>query len=368
MIDVLEILEKRKSVAAQPASPHDFASRPEQQADPSVVITDPTISLYCLEPETRRALFVQVPEGVDVAAAPFMYVAQYEHAQRLLAVPYDAFHRLAAGIDLPGRLFFIYSTGRAGSTLLSKAFGEIDGVSSLSEPDVYTQAVSLRLAGVGDGELPDLLASATKILFNPAFAQGSALNVVKFRSPCIEIADLLSGAFPEARNLFVYRDLAAYLQSATRAFRFDDIPPDVRPGVAAGLAMVMPLLMEELRYRTDLSGIELACFLWLSAVHAYARLRSGGMPILPVRYEDLVADPARTLGAILTYLDVPTDGVRVALRAFERDSQEGSFLSQAEAARHAGAITDAQWESVRDLLRRYPLAADTFPAESMAVP
>jgi hypothetical protein len=368
MIDVLEIEEKRKSPPVRPASPDDFAYRSAGRANPSVVVTDPTVSLYCLEPEARQALFVQVPEGVDLTAAPFMYLDQYEHAQRLFAVPYDTLHQLAAGIDLPAQLVFIYSTGRAGSTLLSKALGEIETVTSLSEPDVYTQAVALRQAEGQDDELRDLLASATRILFKPALTQGSAFNAVKFRSPGIEIADLLSAAFPGARNIFLYRDLAAYVRSATRAFGFDEIPPDARPAVASGLATQMPLLAEELRYRPDLSGTELVSFFWLSAVHAYARLRSDGMSILPVRYADMVADPPRTLDTILTYLAVPAGTVPAALRAFERDSQAGSFLSREEASRRPGTITDEQWESVRNLLDRYPIPPDTLPPESTAIP
>lgn len=366
-IDVLEIQERRKPAPARTASPDDFGYRKIGEADPSSLITDSTLSLYCLDPVARRALFVQVAEGVDLTMAPFLYMAQYDQAQRLLAVPYDVLHRVAAGVELEGPLVFIYSTGRAGSTLLSKAFREMGGVTSLSEPDVYTQAVALRLCG-GHDEIRQLLTSATKILFNPAFAHGSSLYVVKFRSQGIELGDLLADAFPAATNLFLYRDLAPFIRSGVRAFAFDDRPPQVRQGILENLARMMPLLTEELQHRGDLSGAEIVCFMWLSAVHAYLRLQREGIPMLTLRYDDLASDPSGTLETIMTYLGLPAEKVQRALAAFERDSQAGSPFSREEAAQHIGGIDDRQWESIRDIMRRYPLMGSDIPRESLMLP
>jgi len=207
VIDVLAIQEKRKTFALAMASADDFACSKIGEADPSVVVMDPTISLYCLDHAARRVLFVQVPEGVDVTSPPFFYLAQYEHAVRLLTMPYEVFHHVASGVELSAPLVFIHSTGRAGSTLLSKAFAEMASVTSLSEPDIYTQATALRLSGGDADEIQALLKSATKILFNPAFTHESSFHVVKFRSFVIEVGDLLHRAFPGAANLFLYRDL-----------------------------------------------------------------------------------------------------------------------------------------------------------------
>jgi hypothetical protein len=136
MIDVLEIRGKRRVNPIGMVSPDDFNVSMVGVVDASVVVTDPTVTLYCLDHATRCAWFVQVPKGTEITAAPFMYVAQYEHAQCLLSVPYDVFHRVAADVDLRNPLVFVHSTGRAGSTLVSKAVGEMGAVTSLSEPDV----------------------------------------------------------------------------------------------------------------------------------------------------------------------------------------------------------------------------------------
>jgi hypothetical protein len=367
MIDVLQIEEKRKSLPLGLASADDFGCRKVGEADPEILFTDPTISLYCLDHETRRALFVGVPDGVDVTAPPFFYLAQYEQAVRLLSVPYEVFHAVAADVAVQAPLVFIHSTGRAGSTLLSKAFAEMGSVTSLSEPDVYTQAVAMRLAGGDENEIRELLASSTRILLNPAFTHGSSLNVLKFRSFCTEVGDLLHGSFPQAGNLFLYRDLAANVESAVRAFALDEGPPEAGRAVFAWLATMTPLLSRELERRPDLDPIEVPCLIWLSSVEAYGRLWRNGVPIMAVRYEELIADSRRVLEAILAYLGLPVEGVERGLRAFDRDSQAGSPLSREQAARHTALIDARRWDLVRELLRRYAIRGVDIPSASMAV-
>jgi Sulfotransferase family len=368
MIDVLEIQEKRKVYPLMVASPDDFSLGPMGSADPSVLVTDPTISLYCFDESTRQALFVQVPPEVDITAAAFMYIAQYDHAERMLAVPYEVLHRVAAGIELRAPLVWIHSTGRAGSTLMSKAFAEMEAVTSLSEPDVYTQAVRMRLAGSLDDELRDLLASATRLLFNPAFTRGSSLHVVKFRSFGIEVADLLSAAFPDAGSLFLYRDLGSYIRSAVRAFGTDDASPEDVRLMAGILATMTPLLNEELQQRPELDGVEVLCLSWLSAMQGYSRLRAGGISILGVRYEELSAEPRRVLEGVVEYLGLPMDRVENALKAFQHDSQLDSPLSRQEAATHTAEIDAHRWDLLRNVVRRYPVAGIDIPSASVALP
>lgn len=368
MIDVLEIVRRHKLHPVAFASAADFTCQLIGQADPSRLINDPTLSLYCFDHPTRRALFVQVPTDVDISAGPFMYMAQHDHAQRVAAVPYDVFHSIAAGIELQTPLAFIYSTGRSGSTLMSKALGELEATTSVSEPDVFTQAVRMRFTGVQDDEIRDLVRSAIKVLFNPAFTGKSTLHVVKFRSFCIQIADLLSTAFPDAGNLFLYRDLAPSIRSYAQAFGALDRPPGAQREVLAEQAAFAPLLAQEFAQRKDLDGIEGLCLLWLSAMHAYADHRRLGIPILAVRYEELLAHPGFEMDRILAYLGLAHDRVPDALRAFQRDSQAASPLSRESVAQRLITISGQQWALVRDLMRRYPLAGPDIPAGSMVVP
>ncbi|HZU14725.1 MAG TPA: sulfotransferase [Chloroflexota bacterium] len=368
MIDVFEIEARHKDHVVANASPGDFSVRAAGGADPSTVITDPSVSLYCFDHAAGRALFVRVPQGVDVTAAPFLYMAQYENARQVLSVPYETFHRIAAGLEAPGSLVFIYTTGRAGSTLLSKAFQEMGAATSLSEPDVYSQAVAWRLAGEDGHEIQSLLHSATKILFHRGAAGRSSINVVKFRSYCVQIGDLLTRAFPGAGSLFLYRDLAATIRSYSRLFgHFDARSRQDRRDLGA-LASMCPLLARELESRDFVAEIEVITLMCLSTLHGYARLHEQGVPILPVRYEELRADPTGMLTKIFTYLRLPNDEVERALRAFARDSQAGSPLAREELAGHASDIDRRSWELVDELVRRYPIGRVPIPAATFSSP
>ena len=97
-------------------------------------------TLYCLDFENRQAVFVETPPEYNLSRAPFLYQAQYELASRLVQIPFETLHRLAAEVVIdPTRLILIYSVGRCGSTLVSHAFNALEGVESISEPDVFTQ-------------------------------------------------------------------------------------------------------------------------------------------------------------------------------------------------------------------------------------
>jgi hypothetical protein len=83
----------------------------------------------------------------------------------------------------PRHSILIYSVCRCGSTLVSQALNQADGVVSFSEPDVYTQILMLREAdGSSDPEVSALVRSCTKIICAPTTQQGVPLFVVRTMS------------------------------------------------------------------------------------------------------------------------------------------------------------------------------------------
>src|SRR3954464_5827490 len=121
---VLHIVDKVTPTEFFPAVPQNFVLREGESAPAEIVLENPDVSLYCLDADNRQALFVQTPPGVGLLQQPFYYLAQYQHAQRVIAVPYDDLDRLADGLppDDAGNLVLIYSVGRCGSTLISQSF------------------------------------------------------------------------------------------------------------------------------------------------------------------------------------------------------------------------------------------------------
>jgi hypothetical protein len=89
--------------------------------------------------------------------------------------------------------------------------------------------------------------------------------------------------------------------------------------------------------------------------------------MLPVRYEEVVADPCVTLTTVLIALHLPSDRVDLALRAFTKDSQAGSPLSREQATGRSATIEAPRWELVHNLVRRYPVASFGIPPSSVDI-
>ena len=67
---VLTIKERDRQSVGMLASLADFTFVEREEVNPRVVIDNPDISLYCLDDESKRAVFVQLPPGVDLPKAP----------------------------------------------------------------------------------------------------------------------------------------------------------------------------------------------------------------------------------------------------------------------------------------------------------
>ncbi len=349
---MLHILDKVTPMEFFPAVPQNFVLREGESISPEVVLGNPDISLYCLDDENRQALFVQTPPGVNLMRAPFFYLAQYQHAQRVIAVPYDTLHRLAD--DLPagdGNLILIYSVGRCGSTLISQSLKAVDGVLSYSEPDVYTQIAMLRNRNRRrDEEYLRLIRSCTRLLRRDA-----STVALKFRAGGIHLADLFHQLYPEARNIFLHRHAERWLESMNAGFTPNLPGPEAEPTFTRFVLAQAPLLKPFVRrHRRTPTLSESYALNWLSVVDKYLTLREDGVPFLTVRYEDIKAKPRQTLLEMLDYCGLRIEGFDRAFDSFSADSQEGTVLSLASRQQNpAPALSPEDYQQARAVLAEH---------------
>jgi hypothetical protein len=352
---VLHIVEKAAPVEFFPAVPQNFVVRPGGSVPAETVLGDPDISLYCLDDENRQAYFVETSAGVDLTGEPFVYLAQYEHARRLITVPYDTLHRLADGLPDPTRLILVYSVGRCGSTLISRALGAVAGVRGYSEPDVFSQIAVLRHENPGrDEEYARLVRTCTRIL-----GQGAEALVIKFRAIGIQLADLFHQVFPDARGIFLHRRARPWLESMNRGFTSHLSGLDGEAEaiftryMTAQASLMLPFAVRHQRQPTPAEAYTLN---WLSVMDRYLRLHEDGVPLLEVRYEEIVARPKPTLAALLAYCDLPVDEVDTLYQTFSTDSQEGTALSRAGRAQHAApALGAEEYARARAVIAEHPI-------------
>ncbi|MEL6555031.1 MAG: hypothetical protein AAFQ63_16430 [Cyanobacteria bacterium J06621_11] len=313
------------------------------------LINNPYISLYSLDFETQRAVFVETPESLMLSEVPFYWLAQYEHAIQVITLPFPDFLSLARQISVePGNLRFIYSVGRAGSTLASQIFTCVDNVEVISEPDALTVIVAARYAArrndfkpnkqankQADGQVDEqvikaLLAASVCFLCK---SKTATQFVIKGRSQIAEIGDWLCELYPQAKNLFLYRDAESWLVSAKRAFT-DGVQRDSQAQVALeqatriALSCVTQLIAN---YPDDqhLSIVEQLVLTWLSAMDACMRMHNAGAEILPIRFSSWRLYPEETARRMLVYCDVQLSSDQKLREVLGRDSQANTMLAQA---------------------------------------
>ena len=361
----LKIVDKHRQHISFLASLADFSYSDGGAVTPSLVVDNPQISLYCLDDTQRQAVFVEVPAEIDLTQAPFVYQTQYEQAQRLIAVPYDTFNQLAKELPEVPQPIFIYITGRSGSTLLNHAFNASGTVVSLSEPDVVTQFVNLRhqTQGRREDELRTLAQSTIRFLFKAYHAQGvQGPYALKFRNQGLQVLDLFQTTFPQAKNLFLYRDAIGYVTSFYRLFRKSGAPEylSVRTWqsqfertLAADLSHLPQLLDEG---RDEISIPEQLTLWWLAVMEWYLAQVEQSQPVGAVRYTDLIGAQAKSLSQIFSYCGLPLDRVQRGLSVYGQDAQAGTLLARENPNEgNKRTLNETQIDSVTSILERHPV-------------
>jgi hypothetical protein len=356
--DLLEITARKRRDPFAVADPSDFEFNVGPSIDPQLVLSNPLISLYCLDHANRRALFVETAPSVDLSQAPFLYQAQYENAVRLIGVPYETLHDLARGISFDDqKLILVYSVGRTGSTLLGASLNAVEGMVGLSEPDVFTQLVTYReWDGSNEAEISALVESCTKLLCKPTEQTPNPQGwAIKFRSFAIELGDLLYKHFPDTRNIFLYRSAEPWLNSMLRAFGEAGEDVGFRSWAQGWLSTLVPPITEHVQAGGPLLTLSSLCsMLWLNVLERFTNLQNSGMPSLAVRYEDMQAAPHETLQKIFAYCGLPTSSMEAVYQVLEKDSQAGSGVSQEAIGHKKSGLTESQRADLFRELQAHP--------------
>src|SRR5829696_5264242 len=98
---------------------------------------------------------------------------------------------------------------------------------------------------------------------------------------CIQLGDLLYEAFPNATNLFLYREMVSWSRSMGAEFRpvaERRVPVREFPIHRRTMApLSVPFAAE---YGREANPVELATLTWLSLMEKYLALSDAGMPFL----------------------------------------------------------------------------------------
>ena len=381
----LLITARRRTVANERALLSDFDVTPGGTVNAQWLIQNPQISLYCLDAATSQAIFVELPPDLDLAAAPFVWNAHYEGAQRLFSLPYSHLLELSEQIETKlDRLILLFNIGRCGSTLLHQIFNQVPSVVSLSEADGFIPFLN------EDTRLPEreaiaLLQASAKFLFRPQLFPHLAVPVIKFRGRDLRLLNLCHVAFPTATLLFLYRDALSWSASWMRVEQ--QLEQGVRPGLKAGTSSDKEPLDKILAwFRSVFAAIDLdelglgaltgtispaqrLALTWLLVMDYCQRRAQEGLPVTALRYVDLNRHRQETLSKLFAACNLPLDAVQLAISGFERDSQQGTVMAREEKGQgNPTRLSEQQEKEIRSFISHHPViqtpdfvAANTIP-------
>ena len=342
------------------ASLDDFEWSAGDTIDAASLLDDPNITLYCLDQANKRAIFTALPADIDLSQAPFMYQAQFDQAEFLVALPYADFLGLAEVIRFDDRaLLCLHNIGRCGSTVLARALNEIDGVITLSEPDALTNFV--RMHGLPPREVRDLLRACARWLCRPAIVGDHRRIVIKFRNQATAVMGLYVEALPNALHLFMYRNVIDWLASFHRLHVKRGAQPTRYPRkqvidqqasyYGCPRAEIERLAHPSIESYRVLEGRAIG---WLFMLEQYLELVESRAAVAALRYEDLQRDRHGLLLSVMKMMGLPDTGLNAALRAFASDAQAGTKLARDGGRGNTLVLPDDQQATVRELLAKQP--------------
>ena len=358
---VSEILGRPHHVASVLPNLDNFLLREIGQLPARKILESSQISLYSLDFEHRRAVFVETPADVDLSQASFFFRTQFEKAVRVLTISFETLIQLANSLSIEDeRLIFIYSVGRCGSTLASQIFAQVPGVISMSEPFALSQLVVARNTKTAPNEeLIALLEASIAILCKSPAPTAWA---VKGQSFAIELGDWLHKLYPRARNLFLYRQADTWLLSGLRAY-VGDVETDAaehRAREARRRELLGSLVPAIANYDAELplSHAGMLALMWLTAMERYVQLCDAGAEMLAIRYASWLATPRETADAMLAYCQCMPDDMTAIAEVLNRDSQAGTHLARDAVRQRERAASESDLEQLRWHLRNHAFIHD----------
>ncbi len=342
-----EIIDRPPRANFRRADIRNFRLGKTGQLPVGKILENPHITLYGLDFEDNRAVFVETSADVDLSQAPFTFITQYEKAKRVLTISFETMIELAQSVSIDdNRLILIYSVGRCGSTLASQIFTQIPGVINLSEPNTLSQLVIARNTKVANEDDLIALLKATMCLLCKTAAETAW--VVKRQSFTIELGDWLNQFYPHTKNLFLYRHAETWLRSGLRAYSRGVAATDEERRAAEKqrreiLGPLVPLIAQY-DPNQSLSHAGALSLMWLRSMERYMQYCDMGIEMLAIRYDNWRTAPRKTIEAMLDYCQCRPTDMKPIYEVLNRDSQAGTRLSREALDQQERDITELDLE------------------------
>ena len=290
----------------------------------------PGWTLFSFDFPSQQVIFIDVGPGQDLSSAPFSYLAQVEHGRRIATLDYAAFIALAARIAVRATFVQLFNIGHCGSTLLHHVFNRAPGAWSISEPS-FLFDLAMKRDDFGTEELRALISAGLKFLTKFDGADTAEVIVVKHFSQSMTILEQVYRAMPEAVCFFMYRDAESWCNSFYHFLQRDGVPNPENLAdrtflwwIASGDTPVAALdgIIDLSDNSVKIQHIMAAN--WAQQLLCFRKAQGAGVPMVPLRYNELNGDRAGELGKVFDHCGIPRPAIPAALAAFSQDAHAGS--------------------------------------------
>ncbi len=326
------ITSRSKDHPARRAKLADFGLDQGSPTSAQHVVMEVGWTLYCLDQASRHAVFVRTPASADLSATPFLRMAQFNLASHVALVPWSQLDDLAARLPLPQNLIFIFNIGRSGTTLVSRMLGEVDGVTSLSEPNAQLD-ITMNRAQNGPELTRQLIAACTRLQGRQA--DGNVPRTLAFKTysqSLFNCADYFA-AFPQAKYVFLYRDALSWANSLYKMAQGFGMPEALDRNARDFVWNIASAAYDISIFENSLPGPaetfhheDISAKCWQLHMDCYMKNLAAGVPFFALRYNEMNSDRENTTRMLLQHCDLPSAAAASALHGFDQDSQEGSGI------------------------------------------
>ena len=327
-----EIKTRNREFEAAPASMGQFELAEGTPISLGELASNPAWTLYTVDVPGNQALFLRIPDGTDLAASGFSYPTQFTEAIEAALVPFHEMKAIADGVPQPRRLVHLFSTGRCGSTLASRIFGQLDNVWSLSEPDTFTILANIPHLR-GTRELRDLLNACLKITYKPVTENPENSCVLKYRSEATYFAEDMVAATPDSASIYLYREPLGFTKSIYRFAARQGV--DLSPGPKEKFAFFWDFLgggtdwndiADFVDPESDQIGFaDFQSVLWCHRIENYLSARAHGNEFAELSYDQLNRDRENSVRKLLETIGAATPtNITRAMEAYKKDAQAGT--------------------------------------------
>ena len=384
------VLWRWKSVPVSQSSAADFLAWSRRDLAPLRVLLRPDVTLYCVTSDS--AVFVRCPAACNIyssVSSPFFYLAQFLNAQEVYITTLNWFHLLAAEIteDCRVPVTWLSSTGRCGSTMLTQVMERVPGTVSISEPDAILNIAAMAKSGqITSEQKRSLLKSAISILVfsaqsytkpSPSGADEARERCgrvfIKTRSECLVLVEDIRRLFPHVVHVFMWRRLATLLGSfkqfggVLRTPWVKLVDSEIVASVTSYFrksTFLHEFYGSEEEKSAVLDLVPCLSFVGIMATAVSSQLKrvqllqSQGFAVPALLYEDILSDPAKTIGNLFDYLQISREQLPVALTAMKKQSQSNLPCADSKkqpSVKSRDQLTSREWRDVQKVLARLEL-------------